>query len=93
MVGSVQDEVLTHDGQTYETKVSTRFRCAETVGVVADRVRRKISQRSPIECAIMTWKEGSHRALDDILPAWVFTVCEASAASLLAILAKGVDEL
>lgn len=46
VVGSIEDQVLTHDGQTDETKVSTGLRLRGKASSNAGQARSKLAQRS-----------------------------------------------
>ena len=46
MVGSVQDQVLAHDGQTDETKITTRFIMRPETGSDASQTRSKSANDS-----------------------------------------------
>jgi hypothetical protein len=54
MVGSVQDQVLAHDGQANEAKISTGFRLRRSTDIDAGETRTTVSVTFlSIRCAIM----------------------------------------
>jgi hypothetical protein len=54
MVGSVQDQVLTHNSQTNEAKISTGFRLRRSADIDAGETRTMVSITfSSIPCALM----------------------------------------
>lgn len=44
VVSSVQDQVLTHDGQTDEAEITTRFRPRRSADINAGQARAEVSQ-------------------------------------------------
>jgi hypothetical protein len=44
VVSSVQDQVLTHDGQTDEAEITTRFRPRRGADINAGQARAEVSQ-------------------------------------------------
>lgn len=59
MVGSIQDQILAHDGQTYEAKIATGFGRRGGTDIDAGQSRSKVSKQSlSIECCLDILRDG-----------------------------------